>query len=155
MNIRKLFEEIQSRDSFSMFWRYPAEKNLSILSERLSYIKSAKELKSAIAQICAAVFEENEEGSFLYTEAQNLLQFAETLIDKALATASVTGVYIDPCMGREDQQRDTNKVAVWEEAVTEKLCEKYKKTLVSFTEDLPVKEIQEHVNIILSGDMHQ
>ncbi|EHY66386.1 hypothetical protein NERG_02772 [Nematocida ausubeli] len=64
MNIRKLFDEIRSADLFNAFWEYPEEKNLSVLASRLPHIKSPKELRCAIAQICNYVFEENEEGSF-------------------------------------------------------------------------------------------
>ncbi|KAI5187309.1 hypothetical protein NEHOM01_2082 [Nematocida homosporus] len=149
MNIRKLFDQIQRRDAFKAFWAYPETKNLSMISDRLGYIKSAKELKNAIAQVCALVFEKNEEGSFLYTEAQNLLKFAENLIDKALVTASVTGTYIDHSGTKEE--KDSNKFVLWENGVIDKLCQRYHESLIEFTKDLSVTEIQEHVRIVLFG----
>lgn len=149
MNIRKLFEEIRSADLFNAFWSYPEEKNLSILANRISYIKSPRELRSAIAQICNQVFEENEEGSFQYIEAQNLLKHTESVIERALATASITGAHFDP---GHKEEKDTNKFIAWENAVIEKLCERYKETLIEFTKNLRVYEVQQHIKIVLFGE---
>ncbi|OAG31321.1 hypothetical protein NEDG_01799 [Nematocida displodere] len=149
MNIRKLFEDIQRKDSFNAFWSYPEEKNLSTLSEKLSSIKSPKELRFLVAQICALVFERNEEGSFLYTEAQNLLKYAEATIDKAMATASIAGTYID--ISHPSPTQDTDKFLTWETAVTTKLCERYRDSLTTFTAALDVHEVQEHVKMVLFG----
>lgn len=149
MNIRKLFEEIRSTDLFNTFWGYPEEKNLSVLANRISYIKSPRELRSAVAQICNQVFEENEEGSFRYIEAQNLLKQTEAVVERALATASITGVYAE---GPQKEEKDTNKFIAWENAVIEKLCERYKETLISFTKNLRVFEVQQHIKIVLFGE---
>lgn len=150
MNIRKLFEDIRNKDTFNAFWTYPEEKNLSLLSDKLSNVKSVKELRLAISQICTAVFERNEEGSFLYTEAQNLLKYAEAAIDKAQATASISGICIENAQEREE--KDANKFLLWEKAVIEKLCEKYRDSLLFFTKDLDVPEVQEHVRLVLWGN---
>lgn len=149
MNIRKLFEEIRGADLFNAFWTYPEEKNLSILANRISYIKSPRELRSAIAQICNQVFDENEEGSFQYIEAQNLLKQTESVIEKALATASVTGAHSDMA---QKEEKDTNKFIAWENAVIEKLCQRYKETLIDFTKNLRVYEVQKHIKIVLFGE---
>ncbi|KAI5188720.1 hypothetical protein NECID01_0333 [Nematocida sp. AWRm77] len=147
MNIQKLFEDIRSRDAFNAFWTYPKEKNLSMVSDRLSYVKSPKELRSAIAQICALVFESNEEGSFLHTEAQNLLKYSEDLIERAITHASVTGAYIDMSGTKED--KDTNKFILWENAVTHKLCERYMHSILEFAREIHVPEVQQHIAAIL------
>ncbi|KAI5128538.1 hypothetical protein NEPAR04_1258 [Nematocida parisii] len=149
MSIRKLFDDIRSADLFNAFWKYPEEKNLSVLASRLLHIKSAKELRSAVAQICNYVFEENEEGSFLYTEAQNLLKHAEAVVEKALAMASVTGSHSDIISIKEE--KDKNKFVVWENAVVNKLCHLYKESLLAFCKDMPVYEIEEHIKIVLYG----
>ncbi|KAI5191920.1 hypothetical protein NEMIN01_1738 [Nematocida minor] len=149
MNIRKLFDEIRSADLFNAFWSYPEEKNLSILANRLSYIKSVRELRSAVAQICNQVFEENEEGSFQYIEAQNLLKHAESVVEKAIATASVSGGPSDILLKEE---KDANKFVMWENAVIERLCQRYKESLISFTKDLLVHEVQKHIKIVLFGE---
>ncbi|KAI5171411.1 hypothetical protein NEFER03_0770 [Nematocida sp. LUAm3] len=147
MNIQKLFEEVKQKDTFGVFWRYPEDKNLSILSERISYIKSAKELKYAVYQICSLVFEKNEEGSFLYTEAQNLLHFSEAVIDKAISAASVTGSYLDISSVREE--KDTNKFVAWENSVIHKLCERYESSLLLFTRNIRLPEVKAHTEYVL------
>lgn len=150
MNIRKLFDEIRSVDLFNAFWSYPEEKNLSVLANKLSYIKSGRELRAAVAQICNQVFEEKEEGSFLYVEAQNLLKHAEKVIDKAVNQAGISGGYSDILVGKED--RDKNKFVMWENAVISKLCCLYKESLLNFTAELPVYEVREHVKLVLLGE---
>ncbi|KAI5132329.1 uncharacterized protein NESG_01055 [Nematocida ausubeli] len=150
MNIRKLFDEIRSADLFNAFWEYPEEKNLSVLASRLPHIKSPKELRCAIAQICNYVFEENEEGSFLYTEAQNLLKHAEVSVERAAAMANVTSAYADIISIKEE--KDKNKFVMWENAVINKLCQLYKESLISFCKDLSVYEIEEHIKIVLFGE---
>lgn len=147
MDIRRLFDDIRSRDVFNVFWGYPEEKNLSMVAERLSYIKSPKELRSALVQICSLVFEKNEEGSFRYNEAQNLLKYAESVIDRAVAQASITGAYLD--MSNLKEEKDANKFVLWENAVTDKLCERYMHSLLEFTQELQVPEIQKHIGIVL------
>jgi len=148
MNIRKLFEDIKSRDSFDVFWKYPKEKNLSMISSRLGFIKTPKELRNAIAQVCGLVFEKNEEDTFLYAEAQNLLKYTESMIEKVIQSASVGGL-IDLSPVREE--KEPNRFAAWEEAVIEKLCERYTESLLKFVEDIRVQDVEEHVRVVLFG----
>ncbi|KAI5181743.1 hypothetical protein NEOKW01_1907 [Nematocida sp. AWRm80] len=149
MNIQSLFENIKRKDSFNAFWKYPEEKNLSMLEEKLGHIKNALELKQAINQICRLVFDKNEEGSFLYTEAQNLLRYSEALITKAVALANLTGSYLDGSTSKEEP--NPNAIVFWETSVIDKLCHHYKKSLLEFTSNIQATEVQQHVQLVLFG----
>ncbi|KAH9387090.1 uncharacterized protein NEMAJ01_1986 [Nematocida major] len=150
MNIRKLFDKIRSADSFNAFWTYPEEKNLSVLEGKLSYIKSARELRSAVVQICSQAFEENDEGSFLYTEAQNLLRHTESVVEKAVSIINPSGAYAEAVSLKEEKEK--NRFAMWEESVRNKLCQLYSESLLEFTKDVSAHEVQEHVKIVLFGE---
>lgn len=157
MLLREIMDEIRRQDAFQLFWTYPEERNLWKIYSKLGAYRTPRDIANAVRQVCALVFERNEEGTFLHTEAANLLRYTEKLIERISASAQhgLDGAHLlnaghqDKDEGAKRSGAELDKVVDWEHMVTDVLARKYGETLKQFADDLGIPEIDEHVRIIL------
>jgi hypothetical protein len=145
MVLREMMEEIKGHDSFNVFWKYPEERNLWKIWSRLGVYRSPKEILRAVRQVCSLVFEENEEGSFLYSEAANLVSFVEGLAERLGGAGEMQGREV------RDRGGEIERLIEWDNAVTDVVVRRYSETLSLFTEGMGVPEIEAHKEGVLYG----